>query len=209
MPKIHPFEKHSDAYDQWFEKNRDLYEAELEAIRQLLPPLGAEGLEIGVGSGKFAAPLGIKFGVEPSKNMAIKARKLGVNVYQGIAENLPFPDGKFDFVLMVTTICFVDDVAKSCKEAFRVLKPGGCIVIGFVEKESELGTLYEKKREKSTFYREATFFSAQEILTYLEDTGFWPSRILQTLLPGKSPTIILDNFGEGSFVVIRGEKYNG
>ena len=33
MPKIEPFEKHSDAYDEWFNKNIDLYEAELDAIR--------------------------------------------------------------------------------------------------------------------------------------------------------------------------------
>ncbi|PIE71677.1 MAG: SAM-dependent methyltransferase [Deltaproteobacteria bacterium] len=206
MPKISPFEKYSDAYDEWFEKNRDLYEAELEAIRQVLYPVGAEGLEIGVGSGKFAAPLGIKIGVEPSKNMAIKARKLGINVYRGIAEDLPFPDGAFDFVLMVTTICFVDDVAKSFSEAFRVLKPGGCIVIGFLDKESELGKMYAEKREKSKFYQEATFFSTQEILNYLENTGFCPSKIKQTIVSGRSPKIIFDNFGKGSFVVIRGEK---
>ena len=74
MPKTESFEKYSDAYDEWFKKNFDLYEAELEAIRQLIPPPGSEGMEVGVGSGKFAAPLGIKIGVEPSEKMAIKAR---------------------------------------------------------------------------------------------------------------------------------------
>ena len=96
IPKTEPFEKHSDAYDEWFEKNRDLYEAELEAIRQLIPPPEAEGMEVGIGSGKFAAPLGIKIGVEPSEKMAIKARKQGINVYPGIADDLPFTDGRFD-----------------------------------------------------------------------------------------------------------------
>jgi hypothetical protein len=85
VPKTEPFEKHSDAYDEWFEKNRDLYEAELEVIRQLIPSPGFEGVEIGVGSGKFAAPVGIKNGVEPSEKMAIKARKQGINVCRGIA----------------------------------------------------------------------------------------------------------------------------
>jgi hypothetical protein len=37
MHRIEPFEKHSDTYDEWFEKNRDLYEAELKLIRQLIP----------------------------------------------------------------------------------------------------------------------------------------------------------------------------
>jgi len=206
MPKTEPFEKHSDAYDEWFEKNSDLYEAELEAIRQLIPLPEAEGVEVGVGSGKFAAPLGIKIGVEPSEKMAIKARKQGINVYPGIAEDLPFPDGRFDFVLMVTTICFVDDVIKSFREAFRVLKPGGCIIVGFVDKESKLGRHYAEEREESKFYKEATFFSAQEVLKYLEEAGFRPVRIKQTLIPGVSPETILDGFGKGAFVAIRGVK---
>ena len=204
MPKTEPFEKHSNAYDEWFKKNIDLYEAELEAIRQLIPPPGAEGMEVGVGSGKFAAPLGIKIGVEPSEKMAIKARMLGINVYPGVAEELPFSDGRFDYLLMVTTICFVDDVIKSFKEAFRVLKPSGCIIVGFVDKESELGRKYADKKEKSKFYKDAAFFSTQEVLSYLKKAGFEISEIRQTLIPGELPETILDDFGRGAFVVIKG-----
>jgi len=206
MSKIEPFEKHSDTYDEWFEKNRDLYEAELEVIRQLIPHSEAEGMEVGVGSGRFAAPLGIKVGVEPSEKMASKARRQGINVYPGIAENLPFPDGRFDFVLMVTTICFVDDVIMSFREAFRVLKPGGCIVVGFIDKESKLGRLYMDKREKSKFYKYATFFSTQEVLQYLKKVGFGIVKVKQTLIPGQLPGTILDGFGKGAFVAIKGIK---
>lgn len=206
MPKIEPFEKHSDAYDEWFKKNIDLYEAELGAIRELIPPPGAKGVEVGVGSGKFAAPLGIKIGVEPSEKMAIKARMQGINVYPGVAEELPFSDGRFDFVLMVTTICFVDDIIKSFREAFRVLNPNGCIIVGFVDKESKLGRQYADKREKSKFYKDATFFSTQEVLRDLQKAGFKIEKIRQTLIAGELPETILDDFGKGAFVVIRGIK---
>jgi len=203
MPKIRPFEKYSDAYDEWFEENRDLYEVELETISQLIPPAGAEGLEVGVGSGKFAGPLGIKIGVEPSEKMATKARCQGINVYHGIAEDLPFPDKRFDFVLMVTTICFVDDIIKAFREAFRVLKPGGFIMVGFVDRESELGQQYWEKREESKFYKDATFFSAHEVLKYLEESDFKLVQIKQAIIAGMGPKTILDGFGKGSFVVIK------
>jgi SAM-dependent methyltransferase len=206
MPKIEAFEKYNDEYDEWFEKNPELYDAELEAIRRLLPQPGAEGVEIGVGSGKFAAPLGIKIGVEPSEKMAIKAKSKGIEVYPGVAEELPFPDSRFDFALMVTTICFVDDLVRSFREAFRVLKTRGCIIVGFVDKESDLGREYLAKKEKSRFYRDAVFFSTPEVLAYLKEAGFDISETRQALVPGKSPKIVLEGFGKGSFVVIKGVK---
>ena len=206
MPKIEPFEKYSDTYDEWFIKNIDLYEAELKAIRQLIPPSGLEGMEVGVGSGKFAAPLGIKIGVEPSEKMARKARLQGINVYSGVAEDLPFSEGRFDFVLIVTTICFVDDVIKSLAEAFRVLKPTGCIIVGFVDKDSALGKQYTVQKEKSKFYKNATFFSTEELLKYLKEVGFVIEIIRQTLIPEELPEVVSDGFGRGSFVVIKGVK---
>jgi len=206
MPRTQPFDEYSDEYDEWFEKNRELYAAEVEAIRQLLPWPGADGVEVGVGSGKFAAPLGIRIGVEPAEKMAIKAEERGIRVYRGVAEHLPFPDGRFDFVLMVTTICFVDDVIKSFREAHRVLKPGGCIIVGFVDEDSDLGREYADKRNTSRFCKEAAFFSTPEVLNYLRQAGFGSVRIKQTLLRGQSGELILDGFGKGAFVVIRGAK---
>jgi SAM-dependent methyltransferase len=206
MPKTEPFDKYSDVYDEWFDKNRGVYNAEIEAIRQLIPSPEAKGVEVGVGSGNFAVPLGIKIGVEPSEKMAIKAEKRGISVYPGVAEDLPFPDCDFDFVLLVTTICFVDDIVRTFREAIRVLRPGGCVIVGFVDKESELGRQYLDKRNKSKFYKEATFFSTQEVLRYLKEAGFGTVKIKQTLIPGESQENVLDGYGKGSFIVIRSVK---
>jgi len=206
MPKIDAFEKHSDAYDDWFEKNQEAYAAELKAVRELLPAGDVKGLEIGIGSGKFAVPLGIKVGVEPSTRMAAKAQNLGLEVHPGVAEDLPFPAGQFDFVLMVTTICFVDDVVRSFQEALRVLVPGGCILVGFVDMESELGQQYLQNRHKSKFYQQATFFSTQEVLDYLKTAKFGATEIKQTLIPGDTEETVLDGFGQGAFVVIKATK---
>ena len=206
MPKIGPFEKHSDRYDEWFENNSDIYHAELEAIRQLMPFPQGKGLEVGIGSGKFAIPLGIKIGVEPSENMAIKAERQGIQVFRHVAEDLQFPASEFDVVLMVTTICFVDDILKSFREAFRVLKHGGCILVGFVDKESKLGKQYSGKRNTSVFYKEATFFSAQEVCKCLMEAGFRNLTFKQTLIPGEAREMIQDGFDKGAFVAIKGLK---
>ncbi len=56
-----PFDQNAEHYDAWFEKHPFAYQSEVEAIRLLLPDPG-KGLEIGVGSGLFAAPLGIQTG---------------------------------------------------------------------------------------------------------------------------------------------------
>lgn len=161
---------------------------------------------MGVGSGKFAVPLGIKIGVEPSDRMAAKAEKHGIRVFRNVAEDLPFSDSEFDFVLMVTTICFVDDILTSFREAFRVLKTRGCIIVGFVDKESDLGKQYLDKRNTSVFYKEATFFSAQEVCQYLTDVGFGDLTLQQTLIPGETQETIQDGFGKGAFVVAKGVK---
>lgn len=206
MSKTAPFERYSDAYEHWFEKNQDLYATELETIRRLMPAAAGEGMEVGVGTGKFAVPLGIKIGVEPSEKMAVKARARGISVCPGIAEDLPFPGDRFDFVLMVTTICFVDDPARSVKEAFRVLKAGGFLIIGFVDKGSELGRQYEKNREKSRFYKEAVFFSSQEIQGLMREAGFKIKDARQAIIPGEPSDTIWDGCGKGSFVAVKGVK---
>jgi len=87
------------------------------------------------------------------------AQKRGVEVVEGVAESLPFDDLQFDFVLMVTTVCFLDDIETAFKEASRVLKSGGYLIIGFIDAESLIGKLYEKYKSESTFYKDATFYS--------------------------------------------------
>ena len=209
MPRIEPFEKHRERYEGWFERHEYAYLSELEAVRRLLPKEG-KGAEIGVGTGRFAEPLGIKLGVEPSKAMAEIARKRGIEVIEGVAENLPFPDESLDYLLMVTTICFVDDPEKALREAYRVLKPGRALIIGFVDRNSPIGRYYEEHKEESVFYRDARFFSTEELLELLRKAGFRKFEVVQTLFHRlddvKEIEPVKPGYGEGSFVVIKAVK---
>jgi len=209
MPKIEPFEKYRNEYENWFQKNHFVYLSELEAVKHFIPSKKF-GVEIGVGSGLFAEPLGIQEGVEPSSMMAKKAKERGIKVYSGVAERLPLEKECYDFSLMVTTICFVDDVELSFKEIYRILKPAGAIIVAFVDKNSPIGQVYLKHKHENKFYKEATFFSTEEVLCFLKKTGFQNFQIVQTVF-GLSSDIhevqsYKSGYGQGSFVVIKAEK---
>ena len=209
MPKIAPFEKYVDQYEAWFVENRWVYDAELRAVKAMLPA-GGGGMEIGVGTGRVAEPLGIKIGIEPSKRMRDIAKKRGIQVRDGVAEKLPFDDSQFVFVLMVTTVCFVDDITRALMEAHRVLSHGGFLVIGFVDRNSMVGQTYLEHQHENVFYKEATFFSAGELAEMMGRAGFIDLTFKQTIFkPLREITRdehVTSGYGEGSFVVIRGRK---
>jgi SAM-dependent methyltransferase len=208
MPKTDPFERHTGRYEEWFEKNRLVYRSELRAVRELLP-LSGVGVEIGVGTGRFAEPLDIQFGVEPSKNMALVAVGRGVQIIRGLAESLPLGAGRFDFALMVTTICFLDDALTALKEINRILKPAGVLLVGFIDRQSFLGGEYERNRAQNPFYRDATFYTTTDVTTLMEKAGFGDFAYRQTIFQrhnSEEEEPAKEGFGRGAFVVVKGRK---
>ncbi len=209
MPKTGPFDRFTADYDTWFEAHTAVYESELAAIRTLLPAAGV-GIEIGVGTGRFAAPLGVRFGIEPSRTMAIIAQQRGVKVAVSVAEQLPFGSLRFDFALMVTTVCFLDDLATAFKEGYRVLKPGGKFLIGLIDRDSQLGQVYEEHKSENVFYRDATFHSVTEVVSHLAQTRFSQFEFAQTISGALSdihaPQPVKNGYGKGAFVMIRAVK---
>jgi ubiquinone/menaquinone biosynthesis C-methylase UbiE len=167
-------------------------------------------MEVGVGSGRFAAPLGIRLGVDPSCKMRELARSRGIEAIDGVAEELPFDDCRFHFVLMVTTICFLENINAAFEEAFRVLKPGGNLIIGFIDKECPVGIRYQQRKSESVFYREAAFYSVDEVISNLKRTGFIDLMFSQTIFRCPSEIAGLEpvkkGYGEGSFVVAKASK---
>ncbi|WP_282117889.1 class I SAM-dependent methyltransferase [Maribacter aquivivus] len=205
------FNQNVEAYEQWYKDYPQVFESELLAIKEQLQklPENLKGIEVGLGTGRFSESLGIKEGVEPSKEMAVLAIKRGVSVINGHAEQLSFGDLKFDFVLFVT-VCHLDNIKHAFAEAYRVLKPKGTILVGFLDRERSVAQQYLERRHRSTFFANANFYTVSRIKILLNEAGFKNLEFNQTLFGNldeiEDVQIPKEGFGEGSFIVVKATK---
>lgn len=200
------FETNALQYDAWFERHSWVYDAELRAVGSLFEQRGRCCIEIGVGTGRFGKPLGIKIGVDPAVNMGLIAQKKGFTVVRGVAENLPFKDSVADCVLMITVICFVTNIISAFGESFRILSKGGSILVGMIDKNSKIGKEYTSSRQNVPFYHAARFQSVNEVIGIMKQSGFNNFQFRQTIFQDPSKItdfhIVEEGYGQGLFVVI-------
>lgn len=206
MPVVTVFEQHAQQYDDWFDGHELVYQAEVAALRKFVPTTGL-GIEVGVGTGRFAVPLGVQFGLDPSRTMLQVARKRGIQVCQAIGERMPFRDRQFDCIMLVTVICFVDDVPTLFRELRRVLKRDGQLIIGFINRNSERGRSYESRKDASMFYREARLYSVAEVADWVKEAGFGSLRFCETIVGGPTEFSargleVREGYSDGAFVVL-------
>ena len=94
---------------------------------------GMRILDVGVGTGLVASEAArivgrpeLVSGVDPSSSMMETARvPAGVQLVNGTAESIPFPDAQFDFLSMGYALRHIGDLRQAFREFHRVLKPGG------------------------------------------------------------------------------------
>jgi ubiquinone/menaquinone biosynthesis C-methylase UbiE len=158
-------------YDRWYDDHLTTYLQELKIVGNI-PGVKGSDLEVGVGTGRFAAPLGIRLGLDPSLPMLRMARERGVQAVRGMAEAMPFRDACLQSVLVMTSLCYFDDPRQAFREIHRVLLPGGRVVIGFLGKGGETAEQYRKTREKGTFLSHATFYTPDEVRRMVGEAGF-------------------------------------
>ena len=218
------FDEAAEDFDAWFDKNKIVFESELLAEKQFLRNPG-HAVSIGVGSGLFASQLGIKYGVEPTEGMAALARKRGIDVKIGSAESIPYPDEEFDTVLLSTVLSYVKDRPKAMREAYRILKPGGHIVVSYLAKEGSYTMLYDlaylrgrhdmeiapKHPYPVKFIRGTRWISTDLINTLLKDAGFADLEYVQTFTrhPKYTNDAVeepIEGFDKGDYIVIKGRK---
>jgi ubiquinone/menaquinone biosynthesis C-methylase UbiE len=180
------FDSFADQYDAWYDNEGKLtFKIELAAFRSLMPLLAKPWLEIGVGSGRFAQALGIEVGIDPSAKLLEIAVNRGIKGYLGTGEDMPFTTGSFGTAFLIFTLCFVGRQAKLFREAGRILKAEGRLVIGTVLRESPLGQHYLKEKAKGhLFYKNAHFLSYEELTEMLQRSSFDIEKTISTLFQG-------------------------
>jgi hypothetical protein len=114
LPRADTFDKNART-TKWFGEHRCVYLSEPHAAQDKLPIHGS-GIDVGIGTGRFALPLGIEKRNELSRSMAKISKGKGIDIVAGVAENLPYINSQFDFCLYGHLVLF------SCQD----LRPGNC-----------------------------------------------------------------------------------
>ncbi len=189
------FTEKAQEYDNWFDRHfgAGAFALELKSIKNILKKIPDDSLEIGVGTGRFAHSLGIRFGIDPSPAVLEYAKKRGIRAARAVAESLPFPAFSFSAVFMIVTVCFLDNPLQAFAEANRVLKPDGMLVLGLILRDSRWGEFYERKKASgNAFYKHAHFWGKDELFNALDKTGFKVTDSVSTLFDPPGSLMIIN-----------------
>ncbi len=166
------FEEYADEYDQWFLDNRDVYLEELKRIREAIGDIPSPALEIGVGSGRFSEPLGIRHGIEPSRALGLMAKEKGIEVIRAVGEAVPVKARIYRMVVMITVLCFLKKPEETFHEVYRILMYDGNLLVAFIEKGGIIAERYLARPDKGRFLSHARFYEHDEVIHMITGTGF-------------------------------------
>jgi ubiquinone/menaquinone biosynthesis C-methylase UbiE len=202
-----PFDAVSYEYDKWYQDHPMILALERKTIGCM--NLAGNGLDVGCGTGALS-PSGTSC-LDPSLPMLRKAKMRGFECVMGVAESLPFRDQSFDFVVMTTTLCFLEDPYSAIVESKRVLKTGGCLVICIIPRHSTWGVHYSRKGEmRHVIYRHAKLLTVEEIKLMMEKASFELDQVASCLHPPPGASLDHDTVqlgdDKGGFVCLRGRK---
>lgn len=132
---------HFDAIAPRYDDLRhQLFEEALGLIARAADLAGRTVLDLGCGTGRFAAALAQRFGctaigVDPSPAMlaVARARDAEVTWLDGRAEAIPLGDDAVERAFMQTVVHLVEDRAAMSAELRRVVKPGGRVAVHTVD----------------------------------------------------------------------------
>jgi SAM-dependent methyltransferase len=134
-------------------------------------------LDIGCATGNFLDGMRARgwetYGVEPSLHAAHYAReRLGLDVREGTIEHVVFEPDFFDVVTLWHVLEHVFDPAATLREAARILKPGGWIILTVPHLESWEAAWFGRYWLGLDMPRHLFLFTRPVLRRYLENSGF-------------------------------------
>lgn len=159
------FAQNWESYDQWYERHRKEYADQLEFLRSVIPE--GKGIEIGVGTGRFASELGIEYGVDIVEEMVEASKGRGIKAVVADAVNLPFNENSFDYSFSIVTMCFLKEPERVLLESRRVART---VITVILDRNSEY--VQQIMRNPDGFYAFATFYSEDDIVRMYRKLGF-------------------------------------
>lgn len=115
----------------WYKARRELVHSLIK--RHLGKNTALKILDVGCGTGALLKELGDYgevHGIDFSSEAIDFCKSRGVvNVEKSILETITYPNGYFDLVLALDVLEHVPDDSKGISEIYRVLKPGGTVII--------------------------------------------------------------------------------
>lgn len=175
-----------EEYDAWYKTPLGALSDKLEKelVFLLLDVMaGEKALDVGCGTGNYTIELALRradiIGIDRSEEMLnfarqkVKGKGLKVTFQVADAESLPFPDSTFDIVISNGLLCFLRGPDKALVEMRRVLRPGGRLVVGVLNRWSPWAFLRRIKGFfKDTIYSQARFISPPELEGLIRGVGF-------------------------------------
>lgn len=149
-------------------------------------------LDVGCGGGRtigklaMAATEGKVFGVDYSEEAVVASKRTNarlvvadrVEVRNGSVSKLPFQDGMFDLVTAVETHFWWPDLAGDMREVFRVVKPGGKLIV-IAEVYKGANTTVSRLAEKFASKTGMKLLSVDEHRELLSNAGFSEVEVFQ------------------------------
>jgi len=169
------FDPWPDRYDQWFTtpigRLIRAYETDL-VLEMLRPAPGERILDAGCGTGVFTQDViaagATVWGLDVSYPMLARARqnlsRTSFIAVQGDMNTLPFRDQSFDKIVSVTAIEFIHDAGEAVAQLFRVIKPGGLVVVATLNRLSPWAERRRRSgREGHSLFHDVAFRSPEDM----------------------------------------------
>ena len=138
---------------KWAKGDAYFYEWNWPSFRRIMPDELGMCLDLGCGEGRTTSALGKLtnhvIGLEPSSLLAHAAHRRCLPVVRGVGDALPFVSRSFDTVIAFMVLHDLDQIAATCSEVGRVLRPQGLFCFATIHPLSSARELFESRTHRS------------------------------------------------------------